>query len=49
VLKNLAIAKENVYNMDETSVMLSVLGTVKVLVGKDDMRHYREVRVSNAH
>jgi hypothetical protein len=45
VLKDPAIAKENVYNMDETGVILSVLGTVKVLVGKDDMRDYRGARV----
>jgi hypothetical protein len=32
---------ENVYNMDETGVMLSMLGSVKVLVGKDDLRGYR--------
>jgi hypothetical protein len=31
--------------MDETGVILSVLGTVKVLVGKDDMRDYRGARV----
>jgi hypothetical protein len=30
-----------VYNMDETGVMLSMLGSVKVLVGKDDRRNYR--------
>ncbi|KAI1525550.1 DDE-1 multi-domain protein [Pyrenophora tritici-repentis] len=45
VLKDPAIFKENVYNMDETGVMLSMLGTVKVLVGKDDMRDYRGARV----
>jgi hypothetical protein len=27
--------------MDETGVMLSMLGSVKVLVGKDDRRNYR--------
>lgn len=27
--------------MDEIGVMLSMLGTVKVLVGKDDRRDYR--------
>ena len=32
---------ENIYNMDETGVMLSMLGSVKVLVGKDDARNYR--------
>ena len=31
-----AILAENVYNMDETGVMLSKLGSVKVLVGKND-------------
>ena len=31
----------NIYNMDETDIMLSMLGSVKVLVGKDDLRNYR--------
>ena len=30
------IVPENIYNMDEIGVMLSMLGSVKVLVGKDD-------------
>ena len=33
------------YNIDETSVMLLMLVSVKVLVGKNDMRDYRGVRV----
>jgi hypothetical protein len=39
------ILPENVYNMDETGVMLSMLGCVKVLVDKDNMRNYRDTRV----
>lgn len=35
------VLPENVYNMDETGIMLSILGSVKVLVGKDDRRDYR--------
>jgi hypothetical protein len=45
VLRDPAILAENVYNMDETGVMLSMPGSVKVLVGKDDMRDCRGVRV----
>jgi hypothetical protein len=45
VLQDPAILPENVYNMDETGVMLSMPGSVKVLVGKDDMRDYRGARV----
>jgi hypothetical protein len=41
VLQDLAVLPENVYNMDETGVMLSKLGSVKVLVGKDDRRDCR--------
>jgi hypothetical protein len=37
--------QENVYNMDETGVMLSKLGSVKVLVGRNDSRDYRGARV----
>jgi hypothetical protein len=45
VLRDPAVLPENVYNMDETGVMLSMLGSVKVLVGKDDKRKYRGARV----
>jgi hypothetical protein len=41
VLEDPAILPENAYNMDETGVMLSKLGSVKVLVGRDDLRDYR--------
>lgn len=37
VLQDPTILAENVYNMDETGVMLLMLGSVKVLVGKNDM------------
>ncbi len=45
VLQDPAILPENVYNMDETGVMLSMPGSVKVLVGKDDRQNYRGARV----
>ena len=41
VLQDPAILPENVYNLDETGMMLCKLGSVKVLVGKDDPRDYR--------
>jgi hypothetical protein len=41
VLQDPAVLRENVYNMDETGVMLSMLGSAKVPVGKDDPRDYR--------
>ena len=41
VLKDSTILPENVYNMDETGVMLCMLNSVKVLVSKDDRRDYR--------
>jgi len=45
ILKDPAILAENVYNMDETGIMLAMPGSVKVLVGKDDRRKYRGARV----
>jgi hypothetical protein len=45
VLQDAAILPENVYNIDETGVMLCMLGSVKVLVGKDDPRDYRGASV----
>jgi hypothetical protein len=39
------VVPENVYNMDETGIMLSMLGSIKVLVSKDDLRGYRGARV----
>jgi hypothetical protein len=46
VLQDPAVSCENVYNMDETGVMLSKLNSVKVLVGKaNQQRGYRGARV----
>jgi hypothetical protein len=45
VLYKLDILLENVYNIDETSVMLSMLNSVKVLVSKDDIYAYRGAHV----
>jgi hypothetical protein len=45
VLQDPAVLAENMYNMDETRVMLSMPGSVKVLVSKHDLRDYRGARV----
>ena len=45
VLQDPAVLAENVYNMDETGVMLSMSGSVKVLVSKHDKRDYKGARV----
>ena len=45
ILQDPAILAENIYNMDETGVILSMPGSVKVLVGKDDKRNYRGARI----
>ena len=42
------ILAENVYNMDETEIMLSMLNSVKVLASKDETRGYRGARVKRA-
>ncbi len=39
------VIPENVYNMDEIGVMLSMPGSVKVLVSKDDLGGHRGARV----
>jgi hypothetical protein len=39
------ILAENIYNMDETGVLLSVLNALKVLVGNNELRNYRGVGV----
>jgi hypothetical protein len=45
VLHKLDVLLKNVYNIDETRVMLSMLNSIKVLVSKDDIRGYRGARV----
>jgi hypothetical protein len=45
MLQDPAVLAENVYNMDETGVMLSILGSVKVLVSKYDIQDYRGMRI----
>lgn len=45
VLQDPAVLQENVYDMDETGIMLSKLNSVKVLVRTGDDRGYRGARV----
>ena len=45
VLQDPAILLEDVYNMDKTGIMLCMLGSIKVLISKDDPRDYRGVGV----
>jgi hypothetical protein len=40
-VKAVDVLRENIYNIDETGVMLCMLGSVKVLVGEKDLRNYR--------
>jgi hypothetical protein len=47
VLQYLAILVENIYNIDETRIMLSMLSSVKVLISKYDKRDYRGARVKH--
>ena len=46
VLQDLDVLPENVWNMDETGVMLSKLNSVKVLVSKDNQHGCRGARVN---
>jgi hypothetical protein len=36
-----AILAENIYNMSETSVLLSILNLLKVLISKNELKTYR--------
>jgi hypothetical protein len=45
VLQDPAICVKNMYNIDETKVMLSMLSSVKVLISKYDKRDYKGARV----
>lgn len=45
ILQDSAVVSKNVYNMNETEVMLSMLDFVKVLVDKNDLRGYKGAHV----
>ena len=45
MLQDPAILLKNIYNIDETRVMLYILGSIKVLLGKDDPQDYRGVGI----
>ena len=47
MLEDPTIIVENVYNIDKTRIMLSILGSIKVLVGKDNIRDYYSIRVKH--
>jgi hypothetical protein len=40
-LNNSAVLAENTYNMDETGVLFSILNSLKVLVGRNELKTYR--------
>jgi hypothetical protein len=48
VLQDPSIPPETSYNMDKTGVILSMLGSVKVLVSKDDIQGHRGASVKRA-
>ena len=45
IIQNSIIFRENVYNMNETKIMLNMLDFVKVLVNKNDLRNYKNANV----
>ena len=45
LLEDPDLLQQNVYNMDETGIILSKLNSVKILVSKDNKRGYRGARV----
>ena len=45
IIQDPVILQENVYNMNEMRVMLSILDSVKVLVDKNNLQDYRGVSV----
>jgi hypothetical protein len=45
VLRDPAILAENIYNIDETGVILSILSSIKVLIGRDNKRKHRGAHV----
>lgn len=45
VLQDPSILPKNIYKMDEAGTMLSMPGSVKVIIGKDDIRNYRGARI----
>jgi hypothetical protein len=45
VLRRPDVDPGNVFNMDETGIMLSMPASVKVLVGKKDLRNHRGARI----
>ncbi|KAF1932603.1 uncharacterized protein M421DRAFT_398980 [Didymella exigua CBS 183.55] len=47
VLQDPSVVLENVYNIDKTGVILSMLGSVKVMVGKDDQQNNRRAGVKH--
>jgi hypothetical protein len=46
-LHNPVILQENIYNIDEIGVILSILNSLKVLIGKDNPQSYRGIGVKH--
>ena len=39
------IIQRNIYNIDKIRIILSILGSIKVLIGKDDIRDYKGIHI----
>lgn len=39
------IVPPNIYDMDETGIILSILGSTKILIDKNNRRDYKDARV----
>ncbi len=44
-LNSLNISSKNVYNMNETRVLLSVLSFLKILINKNDLRKHKAIAI----
>ena len=42
-MEDLAILAKNIYNIDKTKVILSILGFIIVLIDKDNQQKYRGI------
>ena len=45
IIQNLIILRENLYNINETRIMLNMFNSIKVFVNKNDLREYKDVNV----
>ncbi|PMD67455.1 uncharacterized protein K444DRAFT_515379, partial [Hyaloscypha bicolor E] len=45
ILEDPAIFLENIYNINKTGIILYILGSIKILINKNNLQNYKDISI----